>query len=323
MGKKKTMKAASARTGFSERIEFIGPKLAEQYMAKCVKNRRIRKKLVDRFVLAMKSGHWKLTGESIKFNTKGELIDGQHRLKAVMESGETIEVVVHRNVPDEAFMELDTGGTRSPGDLLKVAGYDYTNGVASAIRNVLSIYEIEAGTTKPSSLAKKRVEPETLLEWAEGYGDTLTEAVRYTMSREMRAICGPPALFAALYFIFSQANRKGAEEFFEMLVEGLGFEHARQDPVYQLRKNLLLIKDQKHRRRPNFYKAALTIKAWNAFQDRDTITTLRYAESEAWPQINRRRSRLPEGQAKKRRRRRAREAARDEKAKKVKKKKAA
>jgi len=322
MGKRKTRPSGHRRpaVNLSEQVELIGPELAQKYLDKCVRNRRVRKKLVERFAAAMKANHWKLTGESIKFNTKGELIDGQHRLRAIVESGKSIEIVVHRNVPDEAFMELDTGGMRSPGDLLKVAGYDYTHGVASAIRNVLSIYEIEAETVTPSSLAKKRVEPETLLEWAQTHGEALTDAVRLTMTREMKAICGPPALFAALYFIFSQANHKAAEEFFTILVEGLGFEHGRQDPVYQLRKNLLLIKDQKHKRRPNFYKAAITIKAWNAYQDRETIATLRYAESEGWPEINRRRSRLAERQAKKRRRRRSREAGRQQAAKKTRKK---
>ena len=319
MGKQATSKRRKRRRrkhtpteGFSSDAEFIDPEKAQEYLDQGVKNRRVRKKLVERFAAAMSAGHWKLTGESIKFNTKGEMVDGQHRLRAIIESGKTIEIVVDRNVPDEAFMELDTGGTRTPGDLLQVAGYDYTNGVASAIRNIISIYEIEAGSIGPVSLAKRRIPSETLLEWAEEYGEALTESVKLTMSREMRSVCGPPAMFGALRFIFTQANRKGAEEFFTMLIDGLGFEHARQDPVYQLRRHLLMMRDSKLKKRPNFYKAAITIKAWNAFQDRETITTLRYSEAEAWPEINRRRGRLAEGQAKKRRKRRAREAARED-----------
>jgi len=98
----------------------------------------------------------------------------------------------------EAFMELDTGGTRTPGDLLTVAGYDYTSGVASAIRNLTSIYEIEAGNLAGSSLGRRRVDPETLLEYAKEHGDQLVEAVKKTMSKEAKVVCKPPSLFAAL-----------------------------------------------------------------------------------------------------------------------------
>lgn len=315
---KRSRASSSNGSSFSARVETIGPKKARKYLDTMGRNRRQRGRLKARFIDAMKAGHWKLTGESIKFNTKGELIDGQHRLEAVIESGKSIEILVCRNVPDEAFMELDTGGTRTPGDLLTVAGYDYTNGVASAIRHLTSIYEIEGGQMAPSSMARKRVEPETLLEYAETHSDALVDAVRKTMSKQARTVCSPPALFAALYFIFAEHNKRGAERFFQLLIhgmddEGKGFEHGRQDPVYQLHRLLLQFRQEKHRRRPNFYKAAITIKAWNAFQNNDTISSLRFSENESWPEINRRKARVPDGVAEKRRNKRAKEKARKEK----------
>lgn len=317
--KKRSRRSSSNGSSFSARVETIGPVKAKKYLATMGRNRRQRGRLKARFMEAMKAGHWKLTGESIKFNTKGELIDGQHRLEAVIETGKTIEILVCRNVPDEAFMELDTGGTRTPGDLLTVAGYDYTNGVASAIRYLTSIYEIEGGQMAASSMGRKRVEPETLLEYAETHSDALVESVKKTMSKQARTVCSPPALFAALYFIFAEHNKKGADKFFQLLIHGMdddgnGFEHGRQDPVYQLHRLLLQFRQEKHRRRPNFYKAAICIKAWNAFQNNDTISSLRFSENESWPEINRRKTRVPENVAKKRRDKRAKEKARKEKA---------
>jgi len=295
---------------FSAVVEEIGPLKARKYLALMGRNRRQRGRLKQRFMEAMAKGQWKLTGESIKFNTKGELIDGQHRLEAVIETGKSIQILVCRNVPDEAFMELDTGGTRTPSDLLTVAGYDYTSGVASAIRNLTSIYEIEGGDMAGSSLGRKRVDPETLLEYAKEHGEQLVEAVKKTMSKESKVVCGPPSLFAALYFIFSEHNKKGADAFFDSLIDGVGLE--RHGPVYELRKLLLQFRQDKHNKRPNFYKAAITIKAWNAFQNRASVHALRYSENETWPEINRRKSRLPEEIAKKREQKEAREVAKKE-----------
>lgn len=239
--RKKTRSRSQNTNGasFSAQVETIGPVKAQQYLDLMGRNRKKRGRLKQRFTDAMAAGHWKLTGEAIKFNTRGELIDGQHRLEAIIESGKSVQILVCRNVPDEAFMELDTGGTRTPGDLLTVAGYDYTNGVASAIRNITSIYEIEAQQIRPSSIARKRVEPEVLLEYAEEHSEGLVTAVKKTMTKQARTVCGPPALFAALYYIFAEHNKKAADQFFDTLIDGIGpegqgFELGRQDPIYQL-----------------------------------------------------------------------------------------
>lgn len=283
---------------FTARRELITPKIAERYLEALPEGqRRLRKRVVERYAAAMRANRWKLTGEAIKFNTHGELIDGQHRLRAVIESGVSIRCEVQRNVPDDAFMELDTGATRSPGDLLKIAGHKYTANVAAVIRHLTSIYEIEAGKYGAASLAKRKCPPEVLLEYAESHGDALVAACRATAGKDAKQVCSPPALFGSLYYIFAEYNQKGADQFFHLLVHGMdeegnGFEHGRQDPVYQLRRFLLDLKTSKHKRRPNYYKAAMAIKAWNAFQEREKVGALRYSENESWPEINRRRSRI-------------------------------
>jgi len=306
LGASKSTLGASKK--FTAKVERIGPKKARQYLDMMPRNRRQRGRVKDRYIKAMTKGQWKLTGEAIKFNTRGELIDGQHRLEAIIASNKEVEILVCRNVPAEAFMELDTGATRSPGDLLTVAGYDYTNGVASAIRFITSIYKVEAGTVSPSSLARERVDPETLLEYAEAYSEALVESVRKTMSKQARTVCSPPAMFAALYYVFAEHNKKGADQFFDTLIDGLGYEQGRHDPIYQLRRMLEQFKASKHQRRPNFYKAAITIKAWNAFQNRATISSLRFSENEGWPEIDRRKTRVTESVAAKRRQKRERAA---------------
>ena len=317
---KKTRSSGANGVSFSAKVETIGAQTAKKYLATMGRNRLKRGRLKQRYQDAMRAGQWKLTGESIKFNTKGELIDGQHRLEAVIETGVEITILVCRNVPDDAFMELDTGGMRTPGDILTVQGYDYTSGVAAAIRNITSIYEIEGGAAG-STLGHKRVDPETLLEYAAQYRNELVEAVKATMTKEAKMVCRPPSLFASLYFIFAEHNKKGTAEFFTSLIDGTNLE--RHGPVYELRRLLLQFAADKHRKRPAFYKAAITIKAWNAYQTRRDVHSLRYSENEEWPEIDRRKSRVTLEVAKKRDKAEASEEARSEREKVRRKRKAA
>ena len=264
-------------------------------------NRKLRPRLVERYATEMSSGHWKAGASTIKFNSDGELIDGQHRLNAIIQSGKTVEFDVRRELDPDVFMVLDTGGTRSPGDMLHVAGFQYTSNIASAIRQASSILEVEAGVVNPQSMGKKKITPAILLEWAQEHEEELVEACRETMTKDAKVVCSPPSLFAALYFLFAQYNRKACREFFQTLTQGIGFEHGNHDPLYQLRKQLLSFKSHKNMRRPSYYKAALVIKAWNAYQNRETIHQLKFLEGETWPEISRRRGRVSEAQAKKNR----------------------
>ena len=49
----------------------------------------------------MEAGNWQWNGESIKFAEDGTLLDGQHRLAAIAESGVTLPVLVVRGLPNE------------------------------------------------------------------------------------------------------------------------------------------------------------------------------------------------------------------------------
>jgi hypothetical protein len=279
--------------------EDIPPGLAKKYLATMPKNRRVRKKHADNLTLLMKDGHWKKTGDAIRFNQKGELIDGQHRLMAVIASGITIRTLVIREVPNNAFMDLDTGAVRSPGDLLSIAGHKFSNNIASIIRLANSILEIEDGKVGPTSFGKRKMPPATLLKWGRDYGDGLLDAVKITTTADARNVCRPPSVFGALYFLFADYNPKAAKEFFETLAEGADFEYRKEDPIYVLRRTLLGMREKKHLKRPNYYKAAITIKAWNLYQDRQKskMPTLRFSEVEGWPEINRRVRRLNETEA--------------------------
>jgi len=73
---------------------------------------------VKQYAAAMTAGVWKLNGETIKFNCNGQLIDGQHRLNAIVLAGKTVQTYVLYGLPADAFDTIDGGKPRSNGDRL-------------------------------------------------------------------------------------------------------------------------------------------------------------------------------------------------------------
>lgn len=102
-------------------LENIGRELALEYLSTNQSNRSIRKSLVSQYANDMKAGHWRLTHQGIAFDNNGILLDGQHRLMAIVESGITIKMVVTRGLPKENQLVMDDHSKRSASDAISLA----------------------------------------------------------------------------------------------------------------------------------------------------------------------------------------------------------
>ncbi|KAF7277615.1 hypothetical protein GWI33_002970, partial [Rhynchophorus ferrugineus] len=79
-------------------VETITPDLARQYLAFNTHNRNVRSYRVKGYAADMRDGRWTLNGEAIKFSADGTLLDGQHRLQAVIEADVAVQMLVVRGV---------------------------------------------------------------------------------------------------------------------------------------------------------------------------------------------------------------------------------
>lgn len=86
---------------------------AEILQTKNQKNRRLRGWWTEALAAAMRRGEWITTHQGIAFDEDGNVIDGQHKLKAVVIAGMPIKMVVFHGVPRTAFSVLDIGAKRS------------------------------------------------------------------------------------------------------------------------------------------------------------------------------------------------------------------
>jgi hypothetical protein len=60
----------------------------------------------------LRDGSWQVTHQGIAIDTEGNLLDGQHRLYAVIESGVSVSMTVSRGVDIDTRSVVDCGATR-------------------------------------------------------------------------------------------------------------------------------------------------------------------------------------------------------------------
>lgn len=130
------------------KIEAITPELAAEYLACCRGNRPLRKSHVRALADAILRDEWKTTHQGIAFATGGALLDGQHRLHAIVESGRTVSMVVARNVDANSFAAMDIGAKRSISDALVI-----DKRIAETLRFLAFIYQPKSAAVTPAQVS--------------------------------------------------------------------------------------------------------------------------------------------------------------------------
>lgn len=262
--------------------ELIGPREAGSYLESQTANRPLVGKRVQALAEAIKRGEWIENGETVKFNGGGVLVDGQHRLAAIVKAGKRVTVWVVRGLPSEAQETVDIGSARSVGNMLSLRGYRNANELAGCARIIWTyrnhgeLYSAAAFLPPTPQQILAVVENEPMLpEWVTWGG---------TISRNDPALRLTKTFVAGLGFCFAaESSEEDAKTFFAELVTPLHL----TDPTAVLRKRLL--QQGFHSQMPPRLRLALVVKAWNAWirGDRPTRLTWRAggASKEAFPMI--------------------------------------
>lgn len=116
----------------------VTPEMAEEWLGKNTHNRNVRAVAVASYARDMAAGNWHLTGEPIKFGPDGALLDGQHRLLAVIKAGVPVEMFVAKGITADSQRVMDTGAKRTSSDMLKLDGYANPVQVAAAARYAMT-----------------------------------------------------------------------------------------------------------------------------------------------------------------------------------------
>jgi len=261
----------------SASVERLSPRKAGSLLKCNRRNRNLRMERVRELSGAMQRGEWELNGETIKIADDGMLLDGQHRLEAIVHSGVTIETVVVRGLPLVAQDTVDTGRRRRLADVLSLEGYPDANALAAAL-NVLHRFRNEQRIDHARSTAPTAQQALALLATNEG----LIESVRVAR-KVTKAIGGPMGVFAALHHEFRRVDHDAADDFFERLDNGADLPFS--DPLRHLRNHVIRPRNDRDFAQRPFYVAALTIKAFNLRQTTRGVETLSFNLAEGFPSI--------------------------------------
>lgn len=105
----------------------VTPQLAQHFLSLNISNNRnIREGVVNKYATAMRNGNWELS-DPLKFDVNGNLIDGQHRLSAVIKANTPVPFVVCTDYPPESAHYLDIGAKRNVADIASLMGQTVKN----------------------------------------------------------------------------------------------------------------------------------------------------------------------------------------------------
>lgn len=252
-------------------IEVITPATASRWLKNNNKrNRPISLSRLEAYTSDMENGRWFETNASIAFDSASNLVDGQHTLSSIVESGKAQHLIVVRGLNPKAMDSIDIGKSRSPGDVLGIHGETDTNRLA-ALLGFLKGYHSEK-----SDPTHSRVRPNEIMELLKTYPDAPDK-----MRMVPRSTFGAQRLFDGYYYVFFEISKQDANVFFEKVMKGIGVEES--DPEYVLIKRLRRNKESKVHKLQDIIIAAYIVKTWNASRCNAKLKSLHFRETERFP----------------------------------------
>lgn len=252
-------------------VMTITPDLAKRWMEKNTVNRPFSRATHDSYVAAMKRGEWKLNGESIKFTRDGRMIDGQHRLRAIITSGISVQIYVVTDLDNDAFRTLDGGKRRSAADVLSIEGEVNAAVLAAATRAYIYL--------RDRDFSGKAVSNARIIDTIQSAPHLRFWARLYHSGKMQKMI---PSAFAGVCALF--AEKHGSDvviDFFEKVRSGLNM--SQTDPAYHLREKFI------SRARGVSFTApmviAYSVKALNSHVSGKPMKIMRMFNDEGFPEV--------------------------------------
>lgn len=247
----------------------VTPELAEHWLKQCntINFRSISKERVNRYADEMSRDCWDENGVPIIFNAEQQLLDGQHRLSAVVKSGKTIKMLVVTGV-QSGCKTIDRGMGRTIGQWCKSEGITNGNAVASITRMV----GLHDKNRWSSVNYKDGWGDSEVFEYIEENSESLSECAR--MASTAKSIIAKSILGTILHVGCNRGNPYDYEEavwFVEKLKTGESLRGT--DPVFHLRNRLV---SATHKSSCSaLMKRALTTLAWNKTIQGETTKVLK------------------------------------------------
>lgn len=267
--------------------ETITPELASKIIETSelsgFHNRNLSSYLINKYATDIINGEWKNTGQTISITEDGKLIDGNHRLHAVIKANIPIDFVVARNVPEESFDKYDIGKTRQLSDVLTILGYTkYSRHIAGALKLFVGYLRFGEKAFKRNQYFLSTITQKDVIPILKIYYPVFEEAAfLYSKKKNNKLISLGNLLF--FYVLFGSVNKEKRDIFFQDIISGLNL---KEDCATSVLRNFLIQCKTSKFKQINFYdESFLIIKAWNKFYNNENCQYIRGLKNEKFPDI--------------------------------------
>ena len=242
-------------------VEYITPEKAQMMLKNNKHNRKMSEAATEKYAQAMIRGAWIENGAPIIFSGD-TLLDGQHRLSALIKSGISREFVVVTDLHRSAFTTIDTGKRRNLQDILSIRKEENQKTLAIAITHH-SNFTATGGFVK--SKAQKNLTYAEFLDYNELHPQ-INRSVHFVCSfpRRQKSLMDPGPT-ACLHALFSDRDALLADEFIRKFLTGENITES--EPVCRLREKLIEAKTMLTSRGMPDEKSVSMILAWNATRE--------------------------------------------------------
>jgi len=261
------------------RVIFVTPEMAIKWLDRNVDNRSFSSTTTRRYKSLIDEGEWHWTNDAISFNEQGNLINGQHRLAAIHQSGKGAWLTVSIGHDPESFKAMDTARRRSAADALGILGFKNTKSLAAAAKIVhhwlVGDYsKATSGSVENHVLVQIAWDHPRLSGPPAGNDDCSVWFVGKFKS-ELAGLM-PLSIAIACHYIYSHLDSTRADQFITQLATGIGLTNNKA-PVYLLRERLLRDAQKPVGRMHAREQLGYVTKAFNGHIEGRKMSQLRYS----------------------------------------------
>lgn len=268
------MTAQSSHGGMTVGFEEITPALAREYLGKLyTRQRRRYAQDVQKWAGEMLADRWKVSADCVTFDVNDELINGQNRLAAIVESDTTHTFIVLRGAPTDIYEISDQVRVRSTATILGSRDEKNVTCLAGAL-NLIARWSRHGSTGRRSGISTQH-----LLALLDEH-PTLRESVPVAV-RTNKLYKYSPSNIAAMRYLFGLVDKDSADLFFDQLERQTAPEGS---PVWHLQR-VLTKRMSTGKKHDDFYYLALIIQAWNAHVTDTGVRSLQRSGGAPWPAI--------------------------------------
>lgn len=266
-------------------IKTITPEIALE-MLKCnIRNRRLDANIVLSYADMMIKGKWKPNGDAIRFSNSRVLLDGQHRLSAIVKSRKPQNIIIVSELEDEVFGTIDQQKTRTAGDILGRENIKNSNYISAIITKYFGLKSRSYVSKSGAGLHNIKKTKIDILEEYKEYSDLYNEI--FEIARKCNSkikLQQNSTIGGYIAYLVKEKKHKleKVKSFFEQLYFGVDVEN---ETINVLRDKLTQDAMSKYKMTDKM-KHAMIVKTWNSYIKGSVLKRITFdVEKEIMPEM--------------------------------------